>query len=201
MGTVIYSTSPLQAFLWTFVGLGILVLIGLGAGIPALFDRKAKMLSRIATIVAGLIALTAGLVSIGFTLLSMNGSAQHISLLLNKREIVRESCGNGDTCEHPQISMQDASGKDYEFRVAQKAYDATQENQCYAVTYYPSKGLKNTNGTESSYIYSECLPLELSKYIMLMFYRAIGICGRILYLTDIEDYYVDKIRETRSCKS
>ena len=112
MGTVVYSTSPFQAFLWTFVGLGILVLIGLGAGIPALFDRKAKMLNRIATIVAGLIALAAGLVGIGFTLLSMNSNAQHISLLLNKREIVRESCGdNGDTCEHPQISMQDASGR------------------------------------------------------------------------------------------
>ena len=35
MSTVVYSTSPLQAFLWTFVGLGVLVLIGLGAGIPA----------------------------------------------------------------------------------------------------------------------------------------------------------------------
>jgi len=156
MGTVVYSTSPFQAFLWTFVGLGILVLIGLGAGIPALFDRKAKMLNRIATIVAGLIALAAELVGIGFTLLSMNSNAQHVSLLLNKREIVRESCGdNGDTCEHPQISMQDASGKDYEFRVAQKAYDATQENHCYAVTYYPNKGLTNMNGTEPSYIYSE----------------------------------------------
>lgn len=156
MGTVVYSTSPFQAFLWTFVGLGILVLVGLGAGIPALFDRKAKMLSRIATIVAGLIALAAGLVGIGFTLLSMNSNAQHVSLLLDKKQVVQESCGdNGETCEHPQISMQDASGKDYEFRVAQKAYDATQENQCYAVTYYPNKGLANMNGTDAGYVYSE----------------------------------------------
>ena len=155
MGTVIYSTSPFQAFLWTFVGLGILVLIGLGAGIPALFDRKAKMLSRVATVIAGLIALSAGIIGIGFTLLSMNGNAQHVSLLLNKKEIARDSCGNGDTCEHPQLSMQDVSGMDYEFRVPQKAYDAMQENQCYAVTYYPNKGLKNMNGTDLGYIYSE----------------------------------------------
>jgi len=155
MGTVIYSTSPFQAFLWTFVGLGILVLIGLGAGIPAIFDRKAKALTRIATIIASLIALAAGIIGIGFTLLSMNGNAQHVSLLLNKKEIARESCGDGDTCEHPQLSMQDATGKDYEFRVAQKAYDATDENQCYAVTYYPNKGLKNMNGMDLGYIYSE----------------------------------------------
>ena len=155
MGIVVYSTSPFQAFLWTFVGLGILVLIGLGAGIPALFDRKAKMFSRIATIVAGLIALAAGIIGIGFTLLSMNGNTQQVSLLLNKKEIARDSCGNGDTCEHPQISMQDARGVDYEFRVPQKAYDATQEEQCYSVTYYPNKGLKNMDGTEPSYIYSE----------------------------------------------
>jgi hypothetical protein len=155
MGTVIYSTSPFQAFLWTFVGLGILVVIGLGAGIPALFNRKAKMLSRIATIVAGLIAMAAGVISIGFTLLSMNGNAQQVALLLNKKEMAQESCGNGDTCSHPQLSMQDASGKDYEFRVPQKAYDATQENQCYAVTYYPNKGLMNTNGTDLGYVFSE----------------------------------------------
>ena len=155
MGTVVYSTSSFQAFLWTFVGLGILVLIGLGAGIPALFDRKAKMLSRVATVIASLIALAAGIVGIGFTLLSMNGSAQHVSLLLNKKEIAKDSCGNGDTCDHPQISMQDATGRDYEFRVPQKAYDATQENQCYAVTYYPNKGLKNMDGTVPTYIYSE----------------------------------------------
>jgi len=155
MSTFIYSASPPQAFLWTFVGLGILVLIGLGAGIPALFDRKAKALSRVATIIASLIALAAGITGIGFTLLSMNGNAQHVSLLLNKKEIAKESCGDGDTCEHPQLSMQDATGKDYEFRVPQKAYDATDENQCYAVTYYPNKGLKNMDGTEPSYIYSE----------------------------------------------
>ena len=155
MDTIVYSTSPFQAFLWTFVGLGILVLIGFGAGVPALFDRKAKALSRVATIIASLIALAAGIIGIGFTLLSMNGNAQHISLLLNKKEIAKESCGDGDTCEHPQLSMQDATGKDYEFRVPQKAYDATDENQCYAVTYYPNKGLKNMNGTDLGYIYSE----------------------------------------------
>jgi hypothetical protein len=125
MGSVVFSTSPFQAFLWTFVGLGILVVIGLGAGIPALFDRKAKMFNRIATIVAGLIALAAGVIGIGFTLLSMNSNAQRVELLLNKKEMAQESCGNGDTCSHPQLSMQDASGKDYEFRVPQKAYDAT----------------------------------------------------------------------------
>ena len=155
MGTVIYSTSPFQAFLWTFVGLGILVVIGLGVGVRAVFDRKAKPLSRIATIVAGLICLAAGVVGIGFTLFSMNGNAQQVALLLNKKEMARESCGNGDTCEHPQLSMQDANGKDYEFRVPQKAYDAAQENQCYEVTYYPNKGLMNTNGTDLGYVFSE----------------------------------------------
>ena len=155
MGTVIYSTSPFQAFLWTFVGLGIVVLVGVGAGFSAVFDRKAKRLSRIATAIASLVALAAGITGIGFTWFSMNGNAQHVSLLLNKKEMAQESCGNGDTCEHPQLSMQDASGKDYEFRVAQKAYDATQENQCYAMTYYPNKGLANMNGTDLGYIYSE----------------------------------------------
>jgi hypothetical protein len=105
--------------------------------------------------VAGLICLAAGVVGIGFTLFSMNGNAQEVALLLNKKEMARESCGNGDTCEHPQLSMQDASGKDYEFRVPQKAYDATQENQCYEVTYYPNKGLMNTNGTDLGYVFSE----------------------------------------------
>ena len=155
MGTVIYSTSPFQAFLWTFVGLGILVVIGLGAGIPAVFDRKARMFSRIATIIAGVISVAVGIVGIGFTLLSMNSNAQRVELLLNKKEIARDSCGNGDTCEHPQLSMQAASGMDYEFRIPQKAYDATQENQCYAVTYYPNKGLKNMDGTAPTYVFSE----------------------------------------------
>ncbi len=155
MGSVVFATSPFQAFLWTFVGLGILIVIGLGAGIPALFDHKAKMLSRIATIIASLISLAVGIIGIGFTLLSMNSNAQQVTLLLNKKEIAQESCGNGDTCEHPQLSMQDASGKDYEFRVRQKAYDAAEENQCYAVTYYPNKGLKNMDGSALSYVYSE----------------------------------------------
>ncbi len=157
MGSVVFSTSPFQAFLWTFVGLGILIVIGLSAGIPALFDRKgkAKMLSRIVTIIASLISLAVGVIGIGFTLLSMNGNAQQVTLLLNKKGITQESCGNGDTCEHPQLSMQDASGKDYEFRVPQKAYDAAEENQCYAVTYYPNKGLKNMDGTTPTYVFSE----------------------------------------------
>ena len=107
MSTVIYSTSPFQAFLWTFVGLGIVVVIGLGAGIPAVFNRKAKPLTRIATIVAGLICLAAGVIGIGFTLFSMNGNAQHVTLMLNKKEMAQESCGNGDTCSHPQLSISD----------------------------------------------------------------------------------------------
>ncbi len=155
MSTVIFATSPFQAFLWTFVGLGILVVIGLGAGIPAVFDRMAKMFSRIATIIAGLIAVAVGVVGLGFTLLSMNSNAQRVELLLNKKEIARDSCGNGDTCEHPQLSMQDASGMDYEFRIPQKAYDAAEENQCYAVTYYPNKGLKNMDGSAPTYVFSE----------------------------------------------
>lgn len=155
MSTVIFATSPFQAFLWTFVGLGILVVIGLGAGIPAVFDRKAKMFSRIATIVASLISLVVGVIGIGYTLLSMNSSAQRVELLLNKKEMAQESCGDGNTCSHPQLSMQDASGMDYEFRIPQKAYDVAQENQCYAVTYYPNKGLKNMDGSAPTYVFSE----------------------------------------------
>jgi hypothetical protein len=156
MGTIVYSTSPFQAFLWTFVGLGVLVLLGLFVGVSTFFDRKAKVFSRIATIAASVIMLAIGCVGLGFTYISMNGNAVKVSLLLDKKQVVQESCGNeGDTCEHNQLSMHDSTGKDYEFRVPQKAYDATEENQCYAVTYYPNKGLKNMNGTDSGYIYSE----------------------------------------------
>jgi hypothetical protein len=121
-----------------------------------LFNRKAKAISRIATIIASVIALIAGCAGLGFTFISMNGNAVKVSLLLDKKQVVQQSCGdNGDTCEHNQLSMQDSSGKDYEFQVPQKAYDATQENQCYTVTYYPNKGLANMNGTDPGYIYSE----------------------------------------------
>ena len=50
MGSVVYSASPFQAFLWTFVGLGILVVIGAG-----LISALAGLSMALGAFVAGLL--------------------------------------------------------------------------------------------------------------------------------------------------
>jgi hypothetical protein len=141
MGTVIYSASPMQAFL-AAAGT-ILFIFGLGiAGIAAaILQRKKARGTRLAMGAAGGILLVAGLVYAALTLTSAASPTQSVALNLDKKSIAEDNCGdNGETCKRYVLEAT-TNTTAYDFNVPQQAYEKAQVNTCYQFTYYANKGL------------------------------------------------------------
>ncbi len=141
MGTVIYSASPMQAFLGAagtilfMFGLGV---VGIGA---AIFQRQQARGARILMAAAGSFLLLAGLVYAGLTLTSAASPTQSVALNLDNKRVVEDNCGdNGETCKRYVLEATTSTAA-YDFNVPQEAYDKAQVDTCYQFTYYANKGL------------------------------------------------------------
>jgi hypothetical protein len=150
MGTVIYSASPLQAFMGAIVTGLILFLLALLLILPTFFNRREKMSKRLLMIgLGGFLLLVGGLIAFVSAREYMTGSKTVIAKLEDKF-IARDNCDNGNTCERYMLELV-AESKYYDFNVPPAAYEKTQVRVCYEVTYYPAKSLLGQWLGEQSY--------------------------------------------------
>ncbi len=141
MGTVIYSASPLQAFLGSAGTILFLILLGIVAIGAAFFRRNQGRGPRLLLGGAGLVLLIAGCGFAAVTAASVSSGTQTVAVNLDNKRIVEDNCGdNGQTCSRYVLEAT-TSTTAYDFNVPADAYDKAQVNTCYKFTYYPNKGL------------------------------------------------------------
>ena len=144
MGTVIYEAGPFQAFLGSFEGILVFVLLGLFGIGAAVLRRNQRPPARLVIGGLGALLLIIGCVFALFTLGSMLGGTRTITLQLNDKTIAQQSCGDeGETCPHYILSAT-TSANAYDFDVPEQAYDKARVKVCYQITYYQNKGLFST---------------------------------------------------------
>ena len=71
METTIYSASPLWAFMPTFAGVGLVIVLGVAGLGFAIFRRKETKIARVAVGCAGLFLCAMGALGIGYTALTI----------------------------------------------------------------------------------------------------------------------------------
>ena len=153
MGEVIYSVSPLRAFMGSFgtaTFLFVLGIVGIGMGI---LRRKEKALVRLVMAGAGIFLMIAGAVLGFITFRSMTGGSQTITAQLNDKQIANSNCGDdssNSTCTRYVLETQSGSNF-YDLDVTKETYEKAQVKSCYSVTYYPSNGLFGKSQYSDSY--------------------------------------------------
>jgi hypothetical protein len=148
MGTTIYDVSPFSVFMSTLLGMAALIGLGVVGVAYAFFNRKDKKNSRIALACAGLFLCTLGALALGFTLLNISTGTQAATVVLNHKQVAKSSCGDNSTCVHYVLETS-AGSKSYDFTVEERAFNATNVEGCYRVTYFPNKGfLVSDYGTD-----------------------------------------------------
>jgi hypothetical protein len=141
MGNVIYSASPLQAFLASVGTAALLLGLGMIGIVVVVVRRHQNAGARLAIGGAGLFLVLAGSAMIALTLVSKSSGPQMVSAVLARKQIARDTCGdNGETC--PRYVLEATTGATtYDFDVPKGPYDRTEAGACYKFTYYPNKGL------------------------------------------------------------
>lgn len=136
MGTVIYSASPLQAFLPTFGTIALIFVIALFGLGSAFLNRNQRRRSRVGIGIAGgfLLVVACGFaVSTFFTVMTGHKIA---NVLLNSKMIAHDNKSNGGS--GTRFVLETNAGSDlYDFNVPQTVYDKADVNTCYQITYFP----------------------------------------------------------------
>ena len=141
MGAVIYSASPIQAFLGSAGTILLIFAIGLtGIGV-AIFRRSQSKGSRILTGILGGFLIIVSFIVAGITLTSISSQPRAVVLKVDNKEIVEDNCGdNGETCTRYVLESTNSTTA-FDFNVTRDAYDKVDLNACYKFTYYPNHGL------------------------------------------------------------
>lgn len=153
MDTVVYSASPIQAFLINIITIGFFFLLGVGGVILALLRtrsrNKAKKtqenLERIGLGCASAILLIAGVLT---TIVSFNTFVTGditVTTIVDDKRIVESNCSTGTrkrikTCTSYVLETH-ADEKYIDFTVPQEVWEKIEPNACYQFTYYPSQSL------------------------------------------------------------
>lgn len=151
MDNLIYSASPLQAFLINIITIGFFFLLGGGGFMLALLRKKGRSkqkktqenIERMGLGCASIILLIAGVLT---TFVSFNtfvtGDITVTTIVDNKR-IVESNCGNRKrirTCTSYVIETH-VEQKYIDFTVPQEVWEKIEPNICYQFTYYPPQSL------------------------------------------------------------
>lgn len=151
MGTAIYDVSPFSVFMSTLLGMAGIIGLGVVGVAYAFFNRKDKKISRITLACAGLFLCTLGALGLGFTLLNVSTGTQTATVVLNHKSVAKSSCGDNSTCTHYVLETS-AGPKSYDFTVEERAFNATQVEGCYQVTYFPNKGFLVSDSGSDQYL-------------------------------------------------
>jgi len=147
MGTVIYSASPIQAFLGSLGPTLLIFGIGLVAIGIAIFRGGQSQGRRVLIGALGGFLIIVSFVVAIITFTSVSNATCTVTLNLDNKRVVEDNCGdNGETCAR-YVLESTTSTSAYEFDVSQDAYDKAQVNTCYNFTYYPNKGLFSSDAS------------------------------------------------------
>ena len=73
---------------------------------------------------------------------SITGDAKTITTHLNDKQIAHDNCGDNSTRTCTRYILETQAGtKFYDLNVNETTYEKAEIDACYAVTYYPGKGL------------------------------------------------------------
>ncbi|HLO28703.1 MAG TPA: hypothetical protein VK249_06195 [Anaerolineales bacterium] len=150
MDPVIYSASPFQVFIWSFVIVVVLSILGISGIGTGIFRRKEKPLLRVARGCSGVLLIIVGIALAFVAFRSLTGGSQTIATHLNDKRVAVANCNNGDTCTHYVLETQ-AGSTFYDLDVTKATYEKAQVNSCYSVTYYPGNGLFGKPDEVASY--------------------------------------------------
>jgi heme/copper-type cytochrome/quinol oxidase subunit 2 len=150
MENIIYSVTPLRAFLGTILTIAFLFLLGAGGFLLAVFRTRSRRnktqekIERVGLGCASIILLVAGIL---ITFVSANTfltGAVTLTTLVDDKRIVESNCGTNKnrfrTCISYVIETQ-ANQKFYDFTVPQAVWEKIEANMCYQFTYYPPQSL------------------------------------------------------------
>ncbi len=150
MDTVIYTASPLQAFLSNIVYIGVFFLLGFGGIILAFIkskSRKNKTQEKIEKVVLGcasIVLLLAGVLTAFVSINTFLTGDKTVTVIVDDKQIVEKTCGTNKnrfrTCTSYVLETH-ADQKYIDFTVPQDVWGKIQPNVCYQFTYYPSRSL------------------------------------------------------------
>jgi hypothetical protein len=150
MGEVIYSTTLLQTFIWAFVLVLVLVLLGLAGVLNGIFRRKEKPFVRVARGCSGIFLFFIGIALAFVAFRSITNGSETINVHLNDKQMANDNCGDGSTCTRYVLETQ-GYGNFYDLDVNEKTYNLAEIDSCYAVTYYPNEGLMRLSASNGPY--------------------------------------------------
>ncbi len=136
MGAVIYSASPLQAFLPTFGTIAIILVIAVVGLISTFGGRKQGSGSRVGLGIAGGFLLVVGLGYAFLTLLTIVNGHKTVNVLINNKMVAHDNRSNGGS--GTRFVLETSAGPDlYDLNIPENVYNTAEVNTCYRVTYFP----------------------------------------------------------------
>jgi hypothetical protein len=150
MGEVIYSATLLQTFVWAFVIVLALMILGLVGVLNGIFRRKEKAIVRIARGGAGISLFVIGVALTFVTFRSITNGSKTINVHLDDKQIANDNCGDSSTCTRYVLETQ-GYGNFYDLDVNEKTYNLAEIDSCYVVTYYPNEGLMRLSDSNGPY--------------------------------------------------
>ena len=137
MDNMLYFVTPLQAFSGMIAGVVIMIIVGLGISIVAVFNRKDSIWKKLGNILIGLFVLLSGfLLMYGAYRQYQGGDETTLAQVLEKNE-VRDWCGKR-FCTDYVLDTSDGQ-KNYVFDLKKDVWNQVEVNSCYRFTYYPIK--------------------------------------------------------------
>lgn len=152
MDTVIYSASPLQAFLINIITIAFFFLLGVGGFILALLRTKSRNkqkkmqenFERIGLGCASIILLIAGVLTSFVSVNTFLTGDKTVTVISDDKRIVERNCGTNKnrfrTCTNYVVETH-AEQKYYDFTVTKDVWEKIELNACYQFTYYPPQSL------------------------------------------------------------
>jgi len=148
MDPVIYSASPIQAFLGAIGGVAFMFFLGLAGMGWSVFRRKEAAAARIAAGCASVVVLVAGAAMAFFSLSSALSGDKTVTVLLDRKREVTRNCENGPCTSY--VLETHTGQMYYDFTVARSAFDKAEDGACYEITYYPPNSMRESTATYQS---------------------------------------------------
>lgn len=151
MDNIIYSASPLQAFLINIITIGFFFLLGGGGFILALLRTKSRnkqkktqeKFERIGLGCASVILLIAGVLTTFVSFNTFTTGDITVTTIVDDKRIVESNCGTKKrlrTCTSYVLETH-AEQKYIDFTVPQEVWEKIEPNACYQFTYYLPQSL------------------------------------------------------------
>jgi hypothetical protein len=137
MDNLLYSVTPLQAFLGTIAGIVLLLVLGLGLPVVSIFNRKHSIWKKFGNILLGLFLVLIGLLLMYTSYRQYQGGDKTSLVQVFEKKEVTRWC-RFRNCTDYVIDTSDGH-KNYAFYLKKDIWSAIEVNSCYRFTYYPIK--------------------------------------------------------------